>query len=91
MTLLAGCYGFASLATFIAYALDKFAAKRGRRRVRERTLHGLALLGGWPGALVAQRLLRHKSSKGRFLVVYGLTVVLNVGLVVLAVGPEVPP
>ena len=89
--LLAGCYGVASLVTFIVYALDKSAAKRGRRRVRERTLHLLSLLGGWPGALAAQRVLRHKCSKGRFLVVFWLTVVLNVGLVVLTVGTEVPP
>lgn len=75
--LIAGYIGIASVATFVVYALDKSAAKLGRRRVRERTLHGLALLGGWPGALVAQRLLRHKSSKGRFLFIYWLTVVLN--------------
>ena len=49
-----------SLATFIVYFGDKRAARLGRARVSEATLHGLALACGWPGALLAQQLLRHK-------------------------------
>ena len=63
-----------SLLTFIAYALDKNAAQTGRWRTKESTLHLLALAGGWPGAWAAQRLLRHKSSKQSFLIVYRATV-----------------
>lgn len=55
-------YAAWSAATFGAYAWDKRAAINARRRVRERTLHALELAGGWPGALAAQRMLRHKSS-----------------------------
>lgn len=77
-----------SLLTFLAYALDKSAAQKGAWRTSEQTLHGLALLGGWPGALIAQQILRHKSSKQEFRVVFWGTVVLNVvGFVVLA-SPE---
>ncbi|QDV19566.1 Cold shock-like protein CspG [Gimesia panareensis] len=71
-------YGAASVITFIAYAWDKSAAQRGKWRTAESTLHFMSLLGGWPGALAAQRLLRHKSSKQKFLLVYWLTVFLNV-------------
>lgn len=51
---------------FVAYWLDKKAAEASRRRIPENTLHLMALLGGWPGAVIAQQLLRHKSSKGSF-------------------------
>ena len=66
-----------SLLTFFAYALDKNAAQTGRWRTKESTLHLLALAGGWPGAWAAQRLLRHKSSKQSFLIVYRATVVIH--------------
>jgi uncharacterized membrane protein YsdA (DUF1294 family)/cold shock CspA family protein len=75
--MLLGFYVVASLIAFAAYALDKSAAQDGRWRTPENTLHLLALLGGWPGALVAQNRLRHKSSKMSFLVVFWATVLLN--------------
>jgi uncharacterized membrane protein YsdA (DUF1294 family)/cold shock CspA family protein len=59
----AGLYLLASVAAFIVYALDKSAAQRQQWRTQESTLHLLALIGGWPGALAAQQLLRHKSKK----------------------------
>ena len=75
-----------SLVTYIVYGLDKSAARRGAWRTPESTLHFLALLGGWPGALVAQRRFRHKSRKAGFQAVFWATVVLNlISLVVLAV------
>lgn len=67
----------ASAATFVAYALDKSAARHERRRISENTLHLLAVIGGWPGALLAQLLLRHKSSKESFRALFWVTVVLN--------------
>lgn len=71
-------YAVASAVTFLAYGMDKHAAKKGAWRIRERTLHLLALAGGWPGALLAQQLLRHKSAKAQFRRVFWVTVVLNV-------------
>ena len=76
---LLGLYVGASLITFIAYAIDKSAAQSGRWRTRESTLHLLALLGGWPGALIAQNQLRHKSRKTSFQVIFSMTVLLNCG------------
>jgi uncharacterized membrane protein YsdA (DUF1294 family) len=58
-----------SLVTLAAYGFDKRRAKRGGRRIPERTLHLLELAGGWPGALAGQRLFRHKSRKLSFRVV----------------------
>nr|WP_295768290.1 DUF1294 domain-containing protein [Rhodoferax sp.] len=76
-----------SLITFVAYAMDKSAAKRGNWRTPESTLHLLALAGGWPGALCAQKLLRHKSTKPAFRSVFWATVVVNVLGFVLITTP----
>lgn len=82
------CYGLSSLITFVVYAVDKSAARTGGRRVPERRLHLLALLGGWPGALLARRWLRHKSRKPRFSAVFWLTVLGNVALAVLLTSAQ---
>ena len=74
---LLGWYAVASVVTIIAYGLDKRAATTGRWRTREKTLHTLALLGGWPGALVAQRAFHHKTRKAGFQVITWLVVLLH--------------
>ena len=76
--LIAAIYIATSAITFVAYAADKSAATRGAWRTPESTLHLLALACGWPGALLAQHLLRHKSAKAEFRAAFWLTVVLNV-------------
>lgn len=73
-------YLVASMITFIIYAKDKSAARKGNWRTKENTLHLLALLGGWPGALIAQQKLRHKSQKTEFRFVFWVTVILNCGV-----------
>jgi uncharacterized membrane protein YsdA (DUF1294 family) len=70
-------YLFASAVTFIFYARDKSAAREVRWRTPERTLHLWALLGGWPGALLAQRVLHHKSRKRSFQVIFWASAALN--------------
>jgi uncharacterized membrane protein YsdA (DUF1294 family)/cold shock CspA family protein len=74
----AALYAGASVVCALAYAIDKSAAVAGRWRVSESTLHTLSLVGGWPGALVAQQVLRHKSNKAAFRSVFWATVVANV-------------
>ena len=54
----------------------------------ENTLHLLSLAGGWPGALVAQHKLRHKSRKQSFRLVFRATVVLNTGYYVWLYTPD---
>ena len=76
-------YGLGSVVCFLAYAFDKSAATAGRWRTPERTLLLLGLAGGWPGGLVAQHLLRHKTAKPSFRAAFWATVALNVaGLLV---------
>ena len=72
-----GLYLAASLAAFVIYAWDKTAAEKNHWRTKESTLHLIALAGGWPGALLAQKVLRHKSRKQSFQVVFWGTVALN--------------
>lgn len=71
-----------SLLTFIAYAKDKSAAQNDNWRIKEDTLHAFSLVGGWPGALIAQQVLRHKSSKGSFRFIFWITVFVNCGVFV---------
>lgn len=71
-------YGVGSVVCFLAYAFDKSAAVAGRWRTPEKTLLMLGLLGGWPGGLLAQHLLRHKTAKPSFRAAFWVTVVVNV-------------
>lgn len=71
-------YAGMSLLALVMYAIDKAAAVKGHRRVPENRLHVLELLCGWPGALVAQQLFRHKTRKGSFQFGFWLCVLLNV-------------
>lgn len=77
--LLFGAYTCLSVMTYIAYAVDKSAAQDGRPRTPENRLHMLSLAGGWPGALAAQQVYRHKTKKASFRQVFWLTVLVNCG------------
>lgn len=69
----------ASVASYLVYARDKRAAATGAWRTKESGLHLLSLFGGWPGALVAQQTLRHKSAKQSFRALFWFTVLMNCG------------
>lgn len=71
-------YFLMSAITIIAYWIDKRRAIKGAWRTKERTLHLLALAFGWPGALLAQRALRHKRRKAQFVAVTWTTAVIHV-------------
>lgn len=66
-----------SVATFLVYAWDKHRARVGGRRVAESTLHLLSLLGGWPGAYLAQCRLNHKTAKTAFLILFWFAVLIH--------------
>lgn len=80
----AAWYGIASVVSFALHAIDKQAAVRGGQRVSERSLLLTALVGGWPGASLAQRALRHKTSKPAFQWAFGAMVGLNLLALALA-------
>lgn len=63
-----------SAVSYGSYALDKRRARAQEWRVSEAGLHVTELLGGWPGAFLAQRRLRHKCSKGSYQLVFWLIV-----------------
>jgi len=74
-----------NLLTFLVYAWDKQAARKGRWRIPEKLLHTLALLGGWPAGWAARLLLHHKTLKPGFREAYWGTVLLHCGTVAVMV------
>ncbi|EVT86141.1 membrane protein [Pseudomonas aeruginosa VRFPA09] len=70
-------YPLASLLAFALYWQDKRSAARGDWRTPEVRLHLFELLGGWPGALVAQQAFRHKTRKLSFQLVFWGIVLLH--------------
>lgn len=78
----AGAYTLMSAISFSLYGLDKRAATRGGRRTPEARLHFFELLGGWPGALLAQRVFRHKTRKSSFQVMFYLAATVNLAALV---------
>lgn len=75
--LLLAPYCLFSVVGFAMYRADKLAAERGAWRIPEANLHAIALLGGWPGALVARRAFRHKTTKQPFRTIFWGTVIAN--------------
>ncbi|WP_170266842.1 DUF1294 domain-containing protein [Brevifollis gellanilyticus] len=73
-----GLYGICiSLVTYNVYASDKRRAQAEARRIPEIYLHALEMIGGWPGAWMAQRRLRHKSSKLSYQIKFWLIIIIH--------------
>jgi uncharacterized membrane protein YsdA (DUF1294 family)/cold shock CspA family protein len=72
-----GCAAGISLIAYLMYWLDKLRARHGEWRIAESTLHLVTLLGGWPGAFLAQRHFNHKTAKLRFNLLFWLIVTLH--------------
>jgi len=71
-----------NITTFLLYGYDKFISKGERLRVPELNLQALALLGGSPAALLAQKFFRHKTIKESFQIVYWIIVAIQFGLLI---------
>jgi uncharacterized membrane protein YsdA (DUF1294 family) len=78
MAAVIGTYVAMSVLALALYAIDKGRARRNAWRISEATLHGVELLGGWPGAWIAQRVFRHKVQKGSYAAVFWTIVALHV-------------
>ena len=72
----------ANLATFAVYGIDKYCAKKGMRRVPEKTLFLLALVGGSMGAFLGMRTFRHKTRHWYF--VWGIPAIMLAQIVLCA-------
>ncbi|WP_313102832.1 DUF1294 domain-containing protein [Brevundimonas sp.] len=83
MPLILLALSIANLIAFGLFAIDKTRARSGRRRIPERTLLTAALFGGL-GAVLGQRLLRHKTRKQPFAAWLGLILTLHVLLLLSA-------
>lgn len=70
-------YAVMSMVAFGMYWADKRSALQDRRRIPENRLHLAELLGGWPGALVAQQVLHHKTRKASFRAVFWIIVLVH--------------
>lgn len=66
-----------SVFSFFLYRSDKRRAEAGEWRIPESTLHLADLIGGWPGAFLAQRIFRHKIAKGSFQFVFWIVVLVH--------------
>ncbi len=66
-----------SVIAFLAYRTDKRKARDGQWRTAESTLHMMEMIGGWPGAFLAQRRYRHKTAKVSFQVTFWSIVFLH--------------
>ena len=69
-----------NVATAAAYAWDKAAARRGARRIRERTLLLMNLFGGVVGAWIVFFAMRHKTQHRSFWIVQSIATVLWVAI-----------
>ena len=70
-------YSVMSRSLIFAYDFDKSAAMNARWRTLEQSLHVFGLLGGWPGALIAEQLFRHKTNKSSYQVKFWVCVAVN--------------
>ena len=66
-------------AAFALMLVDKLKAKKGAWRIPERTLIGIALIGGSIGAIAGMNLFRHKTKHPKFSI--GLPVILAIQIV----------
>lgn len=78
----------ANIIAFLCYAIDKAAAPKARRRISEAMLHTLELLGGWPSALLAQQIFRHKTRKLSFQVTFYVVALINTVILIYLIFPR---
>jgi uncharacterized membrane protein YsdA (DUF1294 family) len=70
-------YGIVSVLAFFLYWSDKRKARADSWRTPENVLHAVELAGGWPGALLAQQVFRHKTRKVSYQLLFWLIVLLH--------------
>ena len=69
-----------NIATFIIYGIDKYKAKKGKWRIPENSLIGLAIIGGSIGAYLGMRVWHHKTMHLKFK--YGIPLIIAIQMVI---------
>ena len=70
-----------NIATFLLYGIDKYKAKKGKRRISEATLLTMAAIGGSIGAWAGMRLWHHKTMHKKFKYGIPLIIIMQIALV----------
>jgi uncharacterized membrane protein YsdA (DUF1294 family) len=68
-----------NIVTFIIYGIDKYKAKKGKWRIPENSLIGLAIIGGSIGAYLGMRVWHHKTMHLKFK--YGIPLIIIIQLI----------
>lgn len=71
-----------NIIAFILYGLDKKYAREGRWRIPEKTLLGIAMIGGAAGAWIGMQTFRHKTKHMSFRTLVPLLAVVHVWIIV---------
>lgn len=66
---------------FLMYGVDKWNAKHEFWRIPEKTLLGVAVLGGSIGAYLGMQLFRHKTRKPKFYIGIPVIFLMQVGVI----------
>lgn len=70
-----------NIITFIIYGIDKYKAKKHKWRISEKALVGLAVIGGFVGAIAGMKIFRHKTKHMKFMI--GVPIIAVIWIVVL--------
>ena len=69
-----------NLIAFLMYGIDKWNAKKGLQRIPEKTLLGIAVIGGSAGAYAGMQFFRHKTRKPKFSVGLPVIFLIQIGI-----------
>ena len=81
MNIILGYLLAVNIATFFLYGIDKYKAKKGKRRISEATLLTMAAIGGSIGAWAGMRLWHHKTMHKKFKYGIPLISIMQIALV----------
>lgn len=70
-----------NIVTFIIYGIDKYKAKKGKWRIPENSLIGLAIIGGSIGAYLGMRVWHHKTMHLKFK--YGIPLIIVIQFIIV--------
>lgn len=71
-------YIFINIVAFVLYGMDKAKAKKHKWRIPEKTLLGIAFLGGGPGAFLGMKIFHHKTKHTLFRILVPVAIVLHI-------------